>query len=247
VCVKAHQTRAAAAEIIRYLDSRTLVCAFQNGLGNYETLTERIPTARVALGRVIFGVELSPGHAHITVCADDVVVGAPDAHFPQTPLARLASALKASGIPCRVSPNVFGILWEKVLYNCSLNGLSTLLEVPYGTLLEREAACRLMRAMIEEVYRVAAAHRIVLELPTAEEYEHFLVTKLIPDTAAHHASMLQDVQRGRPTEIDAMNGAIVRLGKEAGVPTPANALVTRLVHAKERFAGVPSQDLSSGG
>ena len=241
VCVKAHQTRVAVEEMARHLDARALVCAFQNGLGNYEILTEQIPPSRVALGRVIFGVELSSGHAHITVCADDVLIGAPDRRVPAESVSTLASALKASGIPCRVTSDILGVLWAKVLYNCALNGLSTVLEVPYGKLLERDVCRRLMRRIIEEVYRVAAARRIVLEPATADEYYQLLVRKLIPDTAAHHASMLQDVQRGRPTEIDAMNGAVVHLGEEADVPTPANALVTRLVHAKERFAGVPSE------
>ncbi len=241
VCVKAHQTRVAAEEMARHLDVRALVCAFQNGLGNYEILTEQIPPSRVALGRVIFGVELSSGHAHITVCADDVLIGAPDRRVPAESVSTLASALKASGIPCRVTSDILGVLWAKVLYNCALNGLSTVLEAPYGKLLERDVCRRLMRQIIEEVYRVAAARRLVLDPPTAEEYGTLLLTTLIPNTAAHHASMLQDVQRGRPTEIDAMNGAVVHLGKEAGVPTPANALVTRLVHAKERFAGVPGE------
>ncbi len=247
VCVKAHQTRAAAAALASHLDAWTLACAFQNGFGNDEALTEHIPPSRVALGRVIFGVELTPGHAHITVCADDVVIGAPDQRVSAQPLAMLVAALKASGIPCRATSDIVGALWAKLLYNCALNGLSTVLEVPYGKLLEHEACRRLMREVIEEAYRVAAARRVVLEPPTAEGYYALLQTTLIPNTAAHHASMLQDIQRGRPTEIDAMNGAVARLGEETGVATPANALITRLVHAKERFAGVAGEQDVPGG
>ena len=235
VCVKAHQTAAATAQLPGLLGPRTLVCAFQNGLGNYETLTARVAPERVALGRVIFGAEIEPGTVRVTVCADDVLIGAADQRFPREQAVRLAAAFQESGIPSRVTASILEELWAKVLYNCALNGLSTLLEVPYGKLLEHPVACRLMQGMIEEAYRVADAYRISLKPSTADAYRELLLTRLIPDTAAHQSSMLQDVRRGKATEIEALNGAIVHLAERAGVPTPMNELVTRLVHAKERF------------
>jgi len=235
VCVKAYQTAEAAAFLPDLMGSRTLVCGFQNGLGNYEALTQAVAPERVALARVIFGADLEPGMARVTVCADDVLIGAPDARFPREQTVQLAAALQASGIPARATASIVVELWAKVLYNCALNGLSILFEVPYGKLLEHETTRRLMAAVIEEAYRVAAAHRIKLKPATAKAYRELLFTRLIPDTAAHQSSMLQDVRRGRPTEIDSLNGALVRLAAPAGVPVPMNALVTRLVHAKERF------------
>ena len=238
VCVKAYQTSDAAQTLTTFLGPQTLVCAFQNGLGNYETLIQQIPSSRMALGRVIFGAELSPGCARVTVCADEVLIGAPDRTVPRDRISQLAAALQESGVPCRVTSTIVTALWTKVLYNCALNGLSTLLEVPYGKLPEHPPAKRLMRAIIEEAYRVADACRILLEPSSAEAYCELLFSRLIPDTAAHRASMLQDLGRGKPTEIDALNGAIVRLGRQVGVPTPINAVVTRLVHAKEQFSSV---------
>ena len=239
VCVKAHQTNAAAQELsCEFLGPRTLVCAFQNGLGNYEALIQQIAPERVALGRIIFGVEIEPGLVRVTVCADEVLIGAPDERFPRQQLTALTAALQESGIPTRATATIVIALWSKVLYNCALNGLSTLLEVPYGKLLERSLTRRLMRESIDEAYRVAAAHHVVLEPSTAQDYHELLITRLIPDTAAHHPSMLQDVHRSRPTEIEALNGAIVRLGQQAGTAAPVNALITRLIHEKERFAGV---------
>ena len=238
VCVKAHQTSSIVDTVAACLGPRTLVCAFQNGLGNYETLTQRIAPDRVALGRVIFGVEIEPGRVRVTVCADEVLIGAPDPRFPQEQAALLASALQESGIPARATATILIAIWAKVLYNCELNGLSTLLEVPYGKLLERAPTKRLMQALIEEAYRVAAAHRIMLEPRSAEAYLELLFTRLIPDTAAHRSSMLQDVRHGKPTEIDAMNGALVRLASQANLAAPANALIANLVHTKERFIGL---------
>ncbi len=236
--VKAHQTDAAARELAAWLPARALLCALQNGLGNYEALIRHLDPVRVALGRVIFGVELEPGSAHVTVCADDVLLGAPDRRFPAKPLAELCAALREAGIPCRLTDDIQGALWSKVLYNCALNGLSTVLEVPYGGLLDHPIASGFMRRVIDEAYRVAGARGVRLEPPDAAAYLTRLTTTLIPATASHRSSMLQDLQRGKPTEIDAMNGAIVRLGLQAGVPAPANTLITRLVHEKERFAGV---------
>ena len=238
VCVKSHQTAGAAAQLPAWLGPKTLVCAFQNGLGNYETLLQAVPGEHLALGRVIFGVELEPGRVRVTVFADEVLIGSPDARFPSERSAALAAELQESGVPARATATILLALWGKVLYNCALNGLSALLEVPYGKLLESPTVKRSMEAIVEEAYRVADARGLRLKPSDAAAYCELLFTRLIPDTAGHRSSMLQDLRRGRPTEIESLNGAIVRLGRETGVAAPVNALVTRLVHAKERFTGV---------
>ena len=237
VCVKAHQTAEAAGWLPEVMGPQTRLCAFQNGLCNYETLCRSVAPERVALGRVIFGVELQPGSVRVTVCADDVLIGAPDARFARQRLVELAAALQESGIPARVTASILTDLWAKVLYNCALNGLSTVLEVAYGKLLEHPAAVRVMEAVIDEAYRTADARGIALTPSRAPAYRELLFTRLITVTAAHCSSMLQDVRRGRPTEIESLNGAIARMAAEAWTAAPMNALVTRLVHAKERFAG----------
>jgi len=240
VCVKAHQTAGILPVLSTVLGPSTLVCALQNGLGNYETLIQAVSPARVALGRVIFGVEIEPGHVHVTVCADDVLIGAPDARFPSADAVALAQQLNASGVPARPTTSIMTAVWAKVLYNCALNGLSTLLEVPYGDLLKHPVTPSIIRAIIEEAYHVANAQRIALEPSTAAAYTELLFTTLIPATASHYSSMLQDVRRGKATEIEALNGALVRRGAHAGVATPMNALLTRLVHAKEHWMGCGS-------
>ena len=237
VCVKAHQTAEAAKMLPSVLGPQTLVCAFQNGLGNDEALTRVIAPERVALARVIFGAEIEPGHVRVTVCADDVLIGAPEARVPPERVARLASTLRDSGIPTRATSAILPALWAKALYNCALNGLSALLEAPYGALLTHPMAPRLMRAVIEEAYAVAGAHGVSLDPTTPAGYAELLFGHLIPQTGAHRSSMLRDVRCGKPTEIDAMNGAVARLGRQRGIPTPTNTLITRLVHAQERFCG----------
>ena len=236
-CVKSHQTAPALEDLAALAPAPSLVCAFQNGVGNYETLLQRLPPERLALARVIFGAELEPGRVRVTVCADDVVIGSPDARCPSDRIEQLTEALRASGVPARTTTAILEALWAKVLYNCSLNGLSTLLEVPYGALPHHPLARQLIEAVIREVYAVAQAGQVVLTPPTPQAYAELLFTRLVPLTGAHLSSMLQDVRRGRLTEIEAMNGAIVRLARDAGLRAPANELLTRLVHAKEQFAG----------
>ena len=238
VCVKSYDTASVASLLAQWVEPETLVCAFQNGLGNYETLTQHVAAERLAVGRVIFGVELEPGRVLVTVCADDLLIGAPDSRVPESRLHALVNAFRSSGIPARPTETILVALWAKVLYNCALNGLSTALEVPYGVLLQHILARRLMERVVEEAYRIAAAHRIALEPPTPAAYRELLFTRLIPDTAVHYPSMLQDLRRGRPTEVEALNGALVRLAHQVGLEAPINQLITRLVHEKERFAGV---------
>ncbi len=238
VCVKSYDTEAAAKALAPLLGPKTLICAFQNGLGNYERLIQWLDPSRVLLGRVIFGVELEPGHVTVTVCADDVLIGSPDARVSPMICERLAHLLAASRIPTRTTPRIMEALWMKTIYNCALNALSTLLEVPYGKLLKTDATRTTMQRVVEEAYLVANAEGLALEPATAEGYAHLLFERLIPDTAAHHPSMLQDIQRGKRTEIEDLNGAIVRIATHHHLEAPTNALLTRLVQAKEQFSGV---------
>ncbi len=235
VCVKSHQTAAVAKTVPQMLGPQSLVCAFQNGLGNEEALREFVPQEKLALGRVIFGAEIEPGRVTVTVNADDVRIGSSSAQFPNPRLIELVEAFQKSGLPAQSTGKIQTVLWMKVLYNSALNGLSTLFDVPYGKLLDEAITRQLMEKIVDEAYQVAKARKVVLEPDNAQSYLQLLFTQLIPSTAGHHSSMLQDLKRERLTEIDALNGAIARLGAAAGVPTPINALITRLVHAQERF------------
>ena len=238
ICVKSYDTEAAAKALAPFLGPKTLICAFQNGLGNHERLIQWLDPTRVLLGRVIFGVELEAGHVTVTVCADDVLIGSPDTRVSPATCEQLAHLLAASGIPARTTPRIMGALWMKTIYNCALNALSTLLEVSYGKLLETDVTLTLMRQVVTEAYTSANAEGITLDPPTAEGYLDLLFTRLIPDTAAHHPSMLQDLRRGKRTEIEDLNGAIVRIATRHRLEAPANTLLTRLVQAKEQFSGV---------
>jgi 2-dehydropantoate 2-reductase len=132
-----------------------------------------------------------------------------------------------------VVTDIVSHIWAKALYNCALNPLGAILGVPYGALGDHPETRELMRLIIEEIYQVAQAKGISLPFSEAADYFHHFLENLVPPTAAHWPSMWQDLQASRPTEIEALNGAMCRYGREFGVLTPYNDAVTRLVRFRQ--------------
>ncbi len=239
VSVKSYDTTTAVRGILSLVDDDTLVCSYQNGLGNAEKIAEVVGWERTVGARVIYGVWLpAPGCAEITVIANPTALGAYDPGPPAARVREIAAAMDSAGIPTIYTDQIGTLLWGKVAYNCALNPLSGLLDVPYGTLSETEHTLGIMREVIAEMYAVAKAMQVRLEPATAPEYMEVLVNKLIPPTAAHYASMREDFRHRRRTEIDALNGAICRYGKQHGIECPTNTLLTRLVYAREHALGI---------
>ncbi|WP_054694227.1 ketopantoate reductase family protein [Syntrophomonas palmitatica] len=234
VTVKAFDTIAAVQEIKKILHGKTLVMLAQNGYGNYEAASTIIPREQIIVARVIFGSETEgPGLAKVTVIADDVVIGSPEGLIDMPCLENLAEICSSAGIPTRASREIMQYVWGKVIYNSALNPLGAILEVNYGKLAEMAPTRQLMDDMIEEVFAVLSAMQQTVLWKDASEYKEAFYGQMVPTTAGHHASMLQDIQRGRRTEIDSLNGAIVELGRRLGVPTPVHAVIAALLRAKE--------------
>lgn len=237
VTVKAYDTSVAARAIQPFVGPDTLVVSLQNGLGNAEILAASVGKEKCAAGRVIFGAEIvTPGRVQVTVCADDVVIGPA---LPQAgaalrhSIARAVAIIKEAGIPCRAVEDVQPYLWAKAFYNCALNPLGALLGVNYGRLHDNPHTRRIMNGVIREAFAVAVSKGIKLPWQDADAYLYDFYTVLLPPTRDHRPSMLQDLERGRRTEIDALNGKIVAYGRETGTPTPYNEVLTNLVHFRE--------------
>jgi 2-dehydropantoate 2-reductase len=124
------------------------------------------------------------------------------------------------------------MLWAKVLYNSALNPLSALLNVHYGALPSQADSRALMDAVIDEVFAVAAAEGVELPWATAEAYRTEFYERLVPVTFHHRSSMLQDIERGRPTEIDAINGEVWRRARLHDMAVPINEVLTRLLRLR---------------
>ena len=237
--VKSRDTESAAREAAPLLAEDGIMVSIQNGLGNWETIARFVGRERTVGARVIFGAEIPcPGQANVTVNADDVLLGEAFTPVNRDLLQTLNRDLQLSGIPARVvtREEIWSALWGKVLYNCSLNPLGAILEVPYGRLGEDEETRMIILRIIEEIFRVCQALNVSLPHRDAEEYYRFLLEKQLPPTSDHRASMLQDILLGRETEIEALNGAISRLAQENGIPVPYNHLLTLLIKFKEKKA-----------
>lgn len=239
ITVKSYDTAAAAKAVAPLVGDDTLVCTYQNGLGNADVLAERFGWERTLGARAIFGAWIpEPGRVDVTVIANPTAIGAYHPKTPREPVEALAAAMDAAGVPTVHSDSITTVQWAKVAYNCALNPLSALLDVPYGGLLDTEHTRSILREVVREIYAVGTALGVRLDPADPEEYITLLFERLIPRTAAHYASMREDLRVRRRTEIDSLNGAIARYGDECGVPAPVNGLLTRLIHAREHALGI---------
>ncbi len=237
VTVKSWDTRAAVETAAPHLAPDGWAIGMQNGLGNLETIASVVGPERTLGARVIFGAEMAePGRVRVTVIADPVTVGAlPGAGERAVAAARAwAEWLAAAGVPARFTEDVEADLWAKVLYTAALNPLGALLGVPYGYLAEHEETRAVMDAVLDEAFAVAAGAGVRLPWANADAYRETFYGRLVPSTARHRSSMLQDLERGRPTEIDAINGWVAAFGDRLGVGAPVNHTLARLIRARVR-------------
>ena len=237
--VKSYDTESMVREVAPHLAADGCLVSLQNGLGNVERAAAVVGRARVLGARVIFGAELpEPGRVRVTVNAAPVLVGSP--HPDDARLAgrarEWARRFAEAGIPSEPTDDVVAELWAKVFYNAALNPLGALLGVPYGWLADDPDARAVMDRVIDEAFAVARAERVRLRWPDAAAYRALCYEARVPSTAAHRSSMLQDLERGRPTEIDAINGHVAARGEALGVPTPANATLAHTIRARVRRA-----------
>ena len=234
--VKSYDTATAIEQVRPLVGKDTLVMVAQNGYGNYETVSGAVGKDHTLLARVIFGVKLlAPGRAEVTVIADDVRIGQPHNAVDPDRIKAIASSINAAGIPTAYAGNVAAILWDKILYNAALNPLGAVLECTYGQLAENAGTRQVMDRIIDEIFEVANAHGMPLNWKSPEEYRKHFYTKLVPPTAKHFPSMFYDVKAGKRLEIDALNGAVVRLAREKGITVPVNETITQLIKTKEHI------------
>jgi len=236
VCCKTHDSQAVAAAlgaIWQKLDGKPRIVLCQNGWGNAELFAERLPRDRIYNARVITGFRRAAlNHVEVTVHADAIHVGslfAANLAFIE-PLCR---AVSQGGIPCEPSRTIAEDLWAKVLYNCLLNPLGALVGVPYGALGERRETRAIMQAVAREVFAVMQGAGFRTHWPSAEAYLETFYAELLPATALHESSMLQDLRAGRRTEIDALSGAVATLAAQHAVPAPVNGALAALIRAAE--------------
>ena len=224
VLVKAWQTRRAARWLAECLLPEGVALTLQNGLGNAEVLAEALGAERVAVGATTTGAAVDAPGVVRPGGEGTVTLG----EHPR--VAPLAAALRAVGFSVETVSDVRSVLWGKLAVNAAINPLTALLEVPNGALLDDPAARLFMRRAAEEVAAVAAAQGIALPYPDAPAAAEEVARR----TAHNLSSMLQDLRRGAPTEIDAICGEVARRGEAAGVPAPLNQALWAMVREAVR-------------
>ncbi len=221
VLVKSWQTGRAARQLASCLAEDGLALTLQNGLGNREALVEALGSPRVALGVTTTGATLE-APARVRAVGDDMI--SLGVHARLKPLAEL---LRQAGFVVETVSDTETLLWGKLLINAAINPLTALLDVPNGELLARPSARSLLGAAAKEAAAVAVAGGVRLPYPDPV----VTVETIARRTTTNSSSMRQDVRRGAPTEIDAINGAIARFGEQHNVPTPINRTLWQLIRA----------------
>jgi len=234
ITVKSYDTKTALEQIEHLVGKDTLILIAQNGFGNYELAVEMFGKEKILLSRVIFGAKLIDFNtSQITVSTDVVRVGDPSKTIPTEKIINIVNTIKNSGIPTEYEPDVYQVLWDKILYNCALNPLGALLECTYGELSENKSTRIIMNDIIKEIFSVIEKNKIFLKYKNYQEYLNFFYEKLIPPTSKHYPSMYYDLKKRKKTEIDALNGAIVNLAEKKGIKAPVNKTITQLIKFKE--------------
>jgi 2-dehydropantoate 2-reductase len=220
---------AAAIEATAPAFATGAVCSVQNGVGNEEAIAQRVE--RVIRGTTFpAGRVVEPGHVQWDVKGDTTIGPFEPSPAPMEEVLRLAEACTRAGLPTEAVADARGPQWRKLIFNAATNPIGALTGLTHGRVCEDPGLRRLVSQLVDEGKAVASAQGIELDADPEELIDH----AARPDVAYDHkASMLQDVEARRPTEIDYLNGGIVRFGREQGVPTPLNEAVTALIKGLE--------------
>lgn len=232
-CVKSTGTESAAREIAPHLDADACVLNLQNGVDNTERIAALVKQP-VFPAAVYVATEMAgPGHLKHHGRGDLVIGSLRGAATPEEAarLETIRAAFVGSGVPVTVSDNVAGALWGKLTVNCAYNAISAIGQLPYGRMVQSTQVPQVMTDVVGEVLAVAAARGVRMAPNTLES-----VLGLAQMMATQLSSTAQDLARKRPTEIDHLNGYIVRQGESLKIPVPANRALyalTKLVEMKQ--------------
>ena len=224
VTTKTPGTAWAAEVAAKILTRDGVALTIQNGLGNYEMLVAAVGADRAALGVIYVGAQLVDGELRATG-PGKVELGQPASARPREKLDALAKLLTAGGMDVTVVDDPWPSVWRKVVTNAAVNPVSALIRKTNAELLADAPACRIADGLAREVARVASASGVAI----AEDDAIRQWRAMAALTGANRSSMLQDVEAGRATEVDAISGAVFREGEKRGVAAPLNQAMTLLV------------------
>jgi 2-dehydropantoate 2-reductase len=226
--VKSYDTKEAAISTKPLVGEDTRVLTLQNGIGNIEIIGEVVGNDRVIGGVTNQGATLlAEGHIR-HAGKGETVIGRIDGKIP-VEMRSIREIFNKAGLETRISRDIKGLLWSKLIINVGINALTAITRLNNGRLIEFEGTRKILREAVTEAIRIAKRKRIKLiyDDPLAK------VEAVCEATATNVSSMLQDVLRKKRTEIDFINGVIVRQGQELGIPVPVNSILLDLVKTLE--------------
>ena len=228
IAVKSYDTAEAAQAALRALAPAGVALTLQNGLGNVEVLQQVLGAGRVLGGSTAQGATLvAPGQVHHAGLGA-TVVGEPGGTISERVMA-VEVAFAAGGIQTELTADLPSVLWAKLAINAGINPVATLAQVRNGGIMESAHLRQALRLAVTEAVQVAEG--LGVRLPPQDMVAH--TEEVCQRTANNVNSMLQDVRRQRRTEVDAINGAVVRHGAAQGFPAPTNAILAALIHGIE--------------
>ena len=220
-CVKSTDTESAAAQMQTHLEPDAMLLTLQNGVDNAQRLRSLLPQVVVAAVVYVATEMAGPGHVRHHGRGELVIERSSGSIAVQ-------QMLIAAGVPTEISDNVRGALWAKLILNCAYNALSAIARLPYGPLVQGEGVNDVMRDVVAECLAVARADGVQIpgDVDTA-------VRRIAQTMPAQYSSTSQDLARGKRSEIDHLNGLVVRRGEALGIPTPVNRVLHTLVKLLE--------------
>jgi 2-dehydropantoate 2-reductase len=221
-CVKSTDTESAGSQLRAHLSPGALVLCLQNGVDNADRLRTVLPPHQVAAAVVYVTSEMAgPGHVKHHGRGELVIE-------PSSASQAVAQALIGAGVPTEISDNVRGALWLKLIINCAYNALSAISQLPYGEVVRGPGVTQVMREVVDECLAVAKAEGVIVSGDA-----HAAVRNIVETMPSQYSSTAQDLARGKSTEIDYLNGLVVRRGEALGLATPANRVLWSLVKLLE--------------
>ncbi len=220
-CVKSTDTGSAAVAMAPHLAPDAIVLSLQNGVDNAERLQESL--GREVFPAVVYVATEMAGPGHVRHHGrGDLVIG------PSAASAELAKLFVDAGVPVQISGNVMGELWAKLILNCAYNALSAITQLPYGRLVQGEGVEEVMRDVVQECLAVAQGEGVSVPGNIWEAVQH--IARTMP---AQFSSTAQDLARQKRSEIDHLNGYVLKKGQALAIPTPVNRALHAIVKLLE--------------
>ena len=224
-CVKSTDTAAAAAAMAPHLAADAIILSLQNGVDNADRLQAAL--GREVLPAVVYVATEMAGPGHVKHHGRGELVIGPSPHS-----AELVALFAAAGVPVQISDNVAGALWTKLIINCAWNALSAITQLPYGRVAAGAGIDQVMRDIVAECLAVAQAAGVTLPGDI-----HQAVADIARSMPGQLSSTAQDLARGKRSEIDHLNGYVLRRGEALGIATPVNRALHALVRLLEDQQG----------